>query len=161
MKKYIKEKSIIIVSCLVTRLCPTSCNPMVYSLPGSSVHGILQGRILEWVAISFSGGSSRPREQTHVSCTAGRFTTTEPPNKRTISFLQSSFYPLLWCTGFSLQRLVMSRSTGSRHTGFSVCHAWAYLPHSMWGLPGARIEPVSLALAGRRFTTEPKSLSKQ
>ena len=146
MKKHIKEKSIIIVSCcLVTKLCPTSCNPMVYSLPGSSVHGIFQERILEWVAISFSGGSSRPREQTHVSCAAGRFSTTEPPNKRTILFLQSSCYPLLRCTGFSLQRLVLSRSTGSRHTGFSVCPAWAYLPHSMWGLPGARIEPVSPA----------------
>ena len=43
----------------------------VYSPPGSSVHGILQARILEWVAISFSRGSSRPRDQTQVSCIAG------------------------------------------------------------------------------------------
>ena len=41
----------------------------IYSLPGSSVHGILQARVLEWVAISFSRGSSQPRDQTHVSCT--------------------------------------------------------------------------------------------
>ena len=40
----------------VTQLCPTLCNPVDYSLPGSSVHGILQARILEWVAISFSRG---------------------------------------------------------------------------------------------------------
>ena len=43
------------------------CNPMYCSLPGSSLHGILQARVLEWVAISFSRGSSRPRDQTPVS----------------------------------------------------------------------------------------------
>ena len=45
------------------------------SLPGSSVRGILQARILEWVAIPFSWGSSQPRDQTQVSCIAGRFFT--------------------------------------------------------------------------------------
>ena len=44
--------------CLVSELCLTLCNPMDYSPPGSSVHGILQARILEWVAISSSRGSS-------------------------------------------------------------------------------------------------------
>ena len=52
--------------------CPTLCNPLDCSLPGSSVHGILQARVLEWVAISFSRGSSRPRDQTQVSCIVGR-----------------------------------------------------------------------------------------
>ena len=47
------------------------CDPMDCSLPGSSVHGIFQARILEWVAISFSR-SSRPRDQTQVSHIAGR-----------------------------------------------------------------------------------------
>ena len=47
-------------------------NPVDCSLPGSSIHGILQVRILEWVAISFSGGSSQPRDWTQVSCIAGR-----------------------------------------------------------------------------------------
>ena len=42
----------------VTQSCPTLCDPMDCSLPGSSVHGIFQARILEWVAISFSRGSS-------------------------------------------------------------------------------------------------------
>ena len=46
------------------------------SLPGSAVHGILQARILEWVAISSSGGSSPPRDQTWVSCISCRFFTT-------------------------------------------------------------------------------------
>ena len=48
---------------------------MDYSPPGSSVHGILQARILEWVAISSSSGSSQLRDQTHVSCIAGGFKT--------------------------------------------------------------------------------------
>ena len=67
----------------VAQLCLTLCDPMDWSLPGSCVHGILQARILEWVAISFSRGSSRPRNWTQVSCTAGRFftfwTTREAP----------------------------------------------------------------------------------
>ena len=42
--------------------CPTLCDPMECSLPGSSVHGIFQARVLEWVAISFSRGSSQPRD---------------------------------------------------------------------------------------------------
>ena len=56
----------------VTHLCPTLCDPVDCSLPGFSVHRILQARILEWVAISFSRGSSWPRDRTWLSCTAGR-----------------------------------------------------------------------------------------
>ena len=57
----------------VAQLCPTLCDPMDYSPLGSSVHGILQARILEWVTISFSRGSSWPRDRTWVFCIAGRF----------------------------------------------------------------------------------------
>ena len=56
----------------VAQSCPTFCDPMDCSLPGSSVHGIFQARILEWVAISFSRRSSRPRDWTQVSCIVGR-----------------------------------------------------------------------------------------
>ena len=56
----------------IAQSCPTLCDPVDCSLPGSSVHGILQARILEWVAISFSRGSSRPRDQTQMSRIAGR-----------------------------------------------------------------------------------------
>ena len=59
----------------VTQSCLTLCDPMDYSLPSSSIHGILQARVLEWVAISFSRGSSWPGDWTQVSCTAGRFFT--------------------------------------------------------------------------------------
>ena len=56
----------------VAQSCPTLCDPVDCSPPGSSAHGILQARVLEWVAISFSRGSSRPRDQTQVSHIAGR-----------------------------------------------------------------------------------------
>ena len=56
----------------VIQSCPTLCDRMDCSLPGSSLHGILQARVLEWVAISFSRGSSQPRDQTQVSRTPGR-----------------------------------------------------------------------------------------
>ena len=56
----------------VAQSCPTLCDPVECSPPGSSVHGTLQARILEWVAISFSRGSSQPRDWTQVSRIAGR-----------------------------------------------------------------------------------------
>ena len=64
--------------CVHAQSCPTVWDPMNCSLSDSSVHGILQARILEWVAISFSMGSSRPRDGARVSwvsCTAGGFFT--------------------------------------------------------------------------------------
>ena len=65
-------------TCLVAQLCPTLCNPLDCSPPGSSFHGISQARILEWVVISSSRGSSRHRNQTPISCAsciAGKFLT--------------------------------------------------------------------------------------
>ena len=63
---------------LVAKLCLTLCDRMDYSLPGSSVHGVLQARILERTAISFSRGFFQSRDRTQVSCIVGRFFTTEP-----------------------------------------------------------------------------------
>ena len=65
----------IVAPCLTAQSCPTFCHPMDCSLPGSSVHGILQARTLEWVAIPSSRGSSQPRDQTQVSHIAGGFFT--------------------------------------------------------------------------------------
>ena len=56
----------------LTQSCLPLCNPMDGSLPGFSIHGIFQARVQEWVAISFSRGSFRPRVQTQVSHIAGR-----------------------------------------------------------------------------------------
>ena len=65
---------------LVAKSCPTVCEAMDCSLPGFSVHGILQARILEWVAISFSMGSSQPRDATWVFLIAGGFFTVRATN---------------------------------------------------------------------------------
>ena len=63
------------VKVLVSPSCPTLYDPTDCSLPGSSVHEILQARILEWITIPFSRGFSQPRDQSQVSHIAGRFFT--------------------------------------------------------------------------------------
>ena len=65
MKKVKKESE-------VAQSCPTLCDPMDCRLPGSSLHGTLQARVVEWGAISFSRGSSQPRDRTWVSHIPGR-----------------------------------------------------------------------------------------
>ena len=85
----------------VTQSCLTLCDHMDCSLPGSSVQGIFQERILEWVAISFSRGSSRPRDWTWVSrIVARRFTIREvhqgsPPSVSSSCFYVSTLCPTL------------------------------------------------------------------
>ena len=56
----------------VAQSCLTLCDPIECSLSGSSIHGIFQARVLEWIAVSFSRGSSQPRNRTRVSYIAGR-----------------------------------------------------------------------------------------
>ena len=71
-----EEKANLSPVCLLSRsVMPNSCDPIDCSLPGSSIHGILQVRILGWVAISFFRGSSWPRNWTQVSCIAVRLFT--------------------------------------------------------------------------------------
>ena len=69
------HKSLWKVKTLVTWSCPTLCDPMDCCPPNFPVHGILWAKILEWVAIPFSSGSSQPRNRTRVSCIAGGFFT--------------------------------------------------------------------------------------
>ena len=75
----------LVVRCVHAQSCPALCDPMDCSPPGSSVHGIFQARILEWVTISYSRGSSWPRYRTYVSYVSfiGRqiFFITAPPRK--------------------------------------------------------------------------------
>ena len=77
---------------LVVQSCPTLCNPIDCSLPGSSVHGIIQARILEWVSMLFSRGSSQSRDWAQASCTAGAFFTLWVTRKQ-ISHQGSSWTP--------------------------------------------------------------------
>ena len=93
VKKLLKRCSallmVVVVGCCLLSRVHLFCDPMDYSPLGSSIQGISQARILEW-AISFSRGSSRPRDQTHISCVGREFCTTEPPQKPIISHLGNS-----------------------------------------------------------------------
>ena len=86
----------------VTPSCLTLCDPMDSSPPGSSAHGILQARILEWVAIPFFRGSSWPRDQTCISCIAGRFFT--------IWATREAWYAeyIMWNAGLSQARITVA-----------------------------------------------------
>ena len=64
----VQPRSVVCCACSVTQSSSSLYNPMDYNLPCSSVHGIFQARILDWVAISSPRGSSRPRDPTHVPC---------------------------------------------------------------------------------------------
>ena len=85
----------------VAQSCPTLCDPIDCSPPGSFLHGILQARILEWVAISFSRESSRPRDRTQVFCIVDRrftvWATRELYSRSllVIYFIYSSVYMLI------------------------------------------------------------------
>ena len=78
----------------VAQSCPTLRHPIDCSLPGFSVHGIFQARVLEWVVISFSRGSSRPRDRTRVSCIVDRcFTLQFSSVQFSCSVVSNSLWP--------------------------------------------------------------------
>ena len=79
----------------VAQSCLTLCDPVDCSLPGSSIHGIFQARVLEWVAISFSRGSSPPRDWTWVSYIVGRHFTLWATREVPSFSLCSPIYPSL------------------------------------------------------------------
>ena len=124
-----------VLSCTcMLQSCPTLCDPMDCSPPGSSVRGNFQTRILEWVPIFFSGRSSQPRDQTQVSCACDQF----------LSGAQ------LFVTSWS----VVTQAPLSM--GF-IRQEWVAVP-TPGDLPDPGIKPVSFAshaLAGGFFTTEP------
>ena len=107
------------------------------SLPGSFVHGTLHARILEWAAICFSRGSSQPRDQTCVSCTTGRFFTTEPPGKA-FRLREGGFVPLELAP-----RRIPTAATRGRHESLFQVLQWMltlrggpelYWLHRCWAL---------------------------
>ena len=93
---------------LVAQLCPTLCNPMACNLPGSFVHGILQARILEWIASPFSRGSSKPRDRTQVSHIAGGFFTIWATKVMLKSFKLGS--NSTWTKNFQMYKLDLEKA---------------------------------------------------
>ena len=121
---FIKSESEIAQSCL------TLCDPMDLSLPGSSVYGIFQARVLKWVAISFSRGSSQPRDRNPVSHTAGRHFTVQATREAHI-FIECLLL-LLLLSHFSRVRLCATPETTAHQAplslGFSRQEHWSGLP---------------------------------
>ena len=94
--------------------CPTLFNPMDWSPPGSSVHGILQASILGWIATPSPRGSSWPRDRTQVSCIAGGFFTVWATRKDNSPYTpQRHFYFLLRCCTFNYLWNLLLKVTGA------------------------------------------------
>ena len=109
-------------SCLVAQSCPTLCDPMDCSPPDSTVHGILEARILEWVAISCSRGSSDPGTEPRSPALAGGFFTTMPPGKPTAAPSPSSS---LWGPHPDLPWVSYGRSSqGTNSQKLRSCLSW-------------------------------------
>ena len=131
--------------------CPTLCDPMDCSRPGSSAHGIFQAKVLEWGAISFSRGSSRPRGWTWVSCIAGRCFTVWATREAPITEGESELsHVRLFVTPWT----VADQAPPSM--GFSRQEYWSGLPFPSPGdLPEPGIEPRSPAFQAEALTSEP------
>ena len=124
----------------VAQSCPTFCDPMDCSLPGSSVHGIFQARVLEWVAIFFSRGSSQSRDQTQVSRIAGRSFTLWATREdvETLEVL-----PCWWQMKSQLKSSSQDRQCQQHHIPHRVQHALLPTPS----------DPGSQAFLGMLWTT--------
>ena len=138
---------------LVAQLCLTLCNPRDCSPPGSSVLGVLQARILKWVTIPFSRGSSQPGNQTWVSLIAGRFFTSwatreAPANewKEVKSLSRVRLFATPWTVAYQAPLSM----------GFSRQECWSGLPFPSPGdLPDPGIEPGSPTLQADALPSEP------
>ena len=106
------------VEVLVAQSCPTLCDPMDCSPPGSSIHGIFQARKPEWVAISFSRGSSRPRDQTRVSRIASRLYSLSHQG-RPMKIVNSSKYDHLGLPRWHSGRISTCQFKGCKRQRFS------------------------------------------
>ena len=141
---------------LVAQPCLTLCNPMDDSLPGSSVHRILQARLQEWVAMPCSRGSSQPRDRTRVSCT-GRQTLYCKPHRHSIltnhflpvyHFALVEFFPVLRHKGLwywsSSESLRWHQSVPTMHT-YSIFR-WVefLLLHLLTGVPSHYVHHLNM-----------------
>ena len=141
----------------VAQFCPALCDPVDGSPPGSSVHGISHSRILELVAISFSRGSSQPRDQTSKSfALEGRFFSIERPGKLRMTMR----IPWSEVKSLSRVRLFVTSLTVAYQAPpsmeFSRQECWSGLPFPSPGdLPNPGIKPGSPALQAHALPSEP------
>ena len=115
----------------VTQLCVTFCNPTDCSLSSSSIHGIFQARVLEWAAISFYRGSSRPRDWTQVSHIVGRHFTVWATREALIDlFIKKNFFLFFSHLFFISWRLItLQYCSGFCHTLTWISHGFTCVPH--------------------------------
>ena len=148
---------------LLAQSCLTLCNPVDCSLPGASVPGILQGRILEWVAVSFSRGSSWPRDWTCISCISGRFFTSWANSQA--HFIHSSvcilYIAVYICQSFNSSRpWAFLRSVSSSSELSNVRGAlWGLLNFQpSWTEERVALGPVAVTWSGSRLVELSPSL---
>ena len=106
-----------------TQLCLTICDPVDCKIPGSAVHGIFQARVLEWVAISFSRGSSQPRDWTQVSRIADRHFTLWATREAIILLYKL----LIYCCSVAKSCLTLCNHMDYSMPGFSVLLIFVFL----------------------------------
>ena len=125
----------------VAQVCLTLCDPMDYSLPGSSVHGIFQAIVLKWITISFSRGSSQHRDRTRVSRIVDRCFTVWA-TRENLSEVKSLSRARLFATPW-----IIACTKLLRPWHFQGKKYWSGLPFPSPGnLPNPGIEPRSLTL---------------
>ena len=120
--------------CSDAQSCLSLCDPLDCSLPGSSLHGIFQARILEWVAISFSKGSSPPRDQTWVFCVAGGFFTNWAIREAhwNLRLVQMTGQVYIWvCVRWSFCESKLLKFSASMSHGADV-HSLENFPNKGW-----------------------------
>ena len=140
----------------ITQSCPTLCNPIVYSPPGSSVHGILQARILEWIAIPFSRGSSQTRDWILVSCIAGRFFTISATGKSSLCSNSSNSKLLFPFSGVSFT----GSKSGKEYVKAVYCHPayLTYMQSTSYKMLGWMTHKLESRLSGEISTTSDKQI---
>ena len=147
----------------VAQSCPTLCDPMECSLPDSSIHGIFQARVLEWVAISFSRGSSWPSNRTWVSRIAGRRLTAWATTCKTFAVIcRIPFQSLVLLSRISLFQSTLL-SLFSHSVTSDTCYPVDFSPpdSSVHGISQARIldqVAISFSRGSSRPGIKPESL---
>ena len=138
--------------CLAAQFCPTLCDLMDCSLPDLPVHEIFQARLLEWVAISFSRGSSQPRDRTCVSgigkWSLYHWATWEVPPWVQVTYYTSYIWSKIALRSLKIVRLLPSAHEFVVNAFYCFCSDYLSLPdHQAWMQPQESLSQTPLSLA--------------